>query len=116
MLYLLGKGGFSEVHKVSWSAPNSLSPSLPFSLPPSPPSLPLSLSPSLPLSLSPSFPLSLLAFLPPFLPPRNFMKLLHQWINHSLQGYDLKEHRYVACKIHQLNKEWKEDKKANYIK
>ena len=33
-----------------------------------------------------------------------------------LQGYDLKDHRDVACKIHQLSKEWKEDKKANYIK
>ena len=33
-----------------------------------------------------------------------------------LQGFDLKEQRYVACKIHQLNREWKEDKKANYIK
>ena len=32
------------------------------------------------------------------------------------QGFDLKEQRYVACKIHQLNREWKEDKKANYIK
>lgn len=33
-----------------------------------------------------------------------------------LQGFDLKEQRYVACKIHQLNKDWKDDKKANYIK
>ena len=32
------------------------------------------------------------------------------------QGFDLKEQRYVACKIHQLNREWKDDKKANYIK
>ena len=32
------------------------------------------------------------------------------------KGFDLKEQRYVACKIHQLNKEWKDDKKANYIK
>ncbi|XP_071495579.1 serine/threonine-protein kinase tousled-like 2 isoform X1 [Diadema antillarum] len=32
------------------------------------------------------------------------------------KGYDLREHRDVACKIHQLSKEWKEDKKANYIK
>lgn len=32
------------------------------------------------------------------------------------KGYDLVEHRYVACKIHQLSNEWKEDKKANYIK
>ena len=33
-----------------------------------------------------------------------------------LQGFDTKEQRYVACKIHQLNKDWKDDKKANYIK
>ncbi|KAK2173040.1 hypothetical protein NP493_908g00022 [Ridgeia piscesae] len=32
------------------------------------------------------------------------------------KGFDLQEQRYVACKIHQLNKEWKDDKKANYIK
>ena len=32
------------------------------------------------------------------------------------QAVDLKELKYVACKIHQLNKEWKDDKKANYIK
>jgi hypothetical protein len=32
------------------------------------------------------------------------------------QAFDLKEQRYVACKVHQLNKDWKEDKKANYIK
>ncbi|CAG5089168.1 Similar to tlk2: Serine/threonine-protein kinase tousled-like 2 (Danio rerio) [Cotesia congregata] len=31
-------------------------------------------------------------------------------------AFDLKEQRYVACKVHQLNKDWKEDKKANYIK
>ena len=32
------------------------------------------------------------------------------------KGFDLREQRYVACKIHQLNKDWKDDKKANYIK
>ncbi|CAH3189946.1 unnamed protein product, partial [Porites lobata] len=32
------------------------------------------------------------------------------------KGYDLLEHRYVACKIHQLSNDWKEDRKANYIK
>lgn len=32
------------------------------------------------------------------------------------QAFDVKEQRYVACKIHQLNTDWKEDKKANYIK
>lgn len=30
--------------------------------------------------------------------------------------FDLQEQRYVACKVHQLNKDWKDDKKANYIK
>ncbi|CAF1643244.1 unnamed protein product, partial [Didymodactylos carnosus] len=32
------------------------------------------------------------------------------------RAFDLKEQRYVACKIHQLNKEWKDEKKVNYIK
>jgi len=32
------------------------------------------------------------------------------------QAFDMKEQRYVACKIHQLSKDWKDDKKANYIK
>ncbi|XP_028418083.1 serine/threonine-protein kinase tousled-like 2 [Dendronephthya gigantea] len=32
------------------------------------------------------------------------------------KGFDLKEQRYVACKIHQLNNDWKEDKKTNYIR
>ncbi len=32
------------------------------------------------------------------------------------RAFDLHEQRYVACKIHQLNKEWKEEKKANFIK
>ena len=32
------------------------------------------------------------------------------------KGFDMREQRYVACKIHQLNKDWKDDKKANYIK
>lgn len=32
------------------------------------------------------------------------------------KGFDMKELRYVACKIHQLNKDWKDEKKANYIK
>ncbi|RWS26194.1 serine/threonine-protein kinase tousled-like 1, partial [Leptotrombidium deliense] len=32
------------------------------------------------------------------------------------KAFDLKDQRYVACKIHQLNKDWKDDKKANYIK
>ncbi|XP_047512397.1 serine/threonine-protein kinase tousled-like 2 isoform X4 [Pieris napi] len=32
------------------------------------------------------------------------------------KAFDLREQRYTACKVHQLNKDWKEDKKANYIK
>ncbi|EDV27194.1 uncharacterized protein TRIADDRAFT_23353 [Trichoplax adhaerens] len=32
------------------------------------------------------------------------------------KAMDLRELRHVACKIHQLNRDWKEDKKANYIK
>lgn len=32
------------------------------------------------------------------------------------RAFDLDENRYVACKIHHVNKEWKEDKKANYVK
>jgi len=32
------------------------------------------------------------------------------------RAFDLDENRYVACKIHQVNKDWKEDKKANYVK
>lgn len=32
------------------------------------------------------------------------------------RAFDLHEQRYVACKIHQLNKEWKDEKKVNYIK
>ncbi len=33
-----------------------------------------------------------------------------------VQAFDLQEYTYVACKIHQLNTDWREDKKANYIK
>ncbi|GMR42433.1 hypothetical protein PMAYCL1PPCAC_12628, partial [Pristionchus mayeri] len=32
------------------------------------------------------------------------------------KAFDLEENRYVACKIHHVNKEWKEEKKANYVK
>ena len=32
------------------------------------------------------------------------------------QAFDLREQRNVACKIHQLNKEWKEEKKANFLR
>jgi tousled-like kinase len=37
-------------------------------------------------------------------------------LNFCLKAFCLKEQRYVAVKVHQLNKEWKEEKKANYIK
>lgn len=32
------------------------------------------------------------------------------------KAYDFLEQRYVACKIHQLNPSWSEEKKGNYIK
>jgi len=32
------------------------------------------------------------------------------------KGFDLKEQKYVACKLHQLNSDWADNKKANYIK
>lgn len=32
------------------------------------------------------------------------------------RAFDLDENKYVACKIHHVNREWKEDKKANYVK
>ncbi|UJR07708.1 hypothetical protein I4U23_011993 [Adineta vaga] len=32
------------------------------------------------------------------------------------RAFDLENQCYVACKIHQLNKEWKDEKKVNYIK
>lgn len=54
-------------------------------------------------------------------------KLLHQrYLMMSLLGkggfsevwkaFDLEENRYVACKIHHVNKDWKEEKKATYVK
>ena len=63
LLSLIGKGGFSEVHKVD------------------------------------IFKINL------------YLKLFD-----LLKAFCLKEQRYVAVKVHQLNKEWKEEKKANYIK
>lgn len=32
------------------------------------------------------------------------------------KAFDLEKQRYVACKIHQLNKDWKQEKKDNYVK
>ena len=34
----------------------------------------------------------------------------------DLQAFDLFEQRYAAVKIHQLNKNWREEKKENYHK
>ena len=83
LLNLLGKGGFSEVHKVGHTEHLFYS-----------------------------------AFL--FINWFCFVFLLRPFfwmLSLSIfQGFDLKEQRYVACKIHQLNREWKDDKKANYIK
>lgn len=36
--------------------------------------------------------------------------------NSFLQGFDLKEQRYVAVKIHHLNREWNEQKKLDYAR
>lgn len=33
-----------------------------------------------------------------------------------LQAFDLIEQRYAAVKVHQLNKNWREEKKENYHK
>ena len=32
------------------------------------------------------------------------------------KAFDLREQQFVACKIHHCNKEWREEKKQNYIK
>ena len=32
------------------------------------------------------------------------------------KAFDQREFRYVACKVHQLSREWKEERKANYLK
>ncbi|CAJ0579562.1 unnamed protein product, partial [Mesorhabditis spiculigera] len=32
------------------------------------------------------------------------------------KAFDLEDNCYVACKVHHVNKEWKEEKKANYVK
>jgi tousled-like kinase len=76
LLMLLGKGGFSEVHK--------------------------------------AFDLKVLFF--PFQSIqirsiRGRRIIISKW-----QFVRFQEQRYVACKVHQLNKDWKDDKKANYIK
>lgn len=63
----------------------------------------------------------------PSLPRFNHNPLLHKrylllsllgkgGFSEVYRGFDLQELRLVACKIHQLANEWKEDKKANYIK
>ena len=33
-----------------------------------------------------------------------------------MQGFDLEEQRYVAVKIHHLNREWNEQKKLDYAR
>lgn len=35
---------------------------------------------------------------------------------YAVQAFDLIEQRYAAVKIHQLNKNWREEKKENYHK
>jgi len=82
LLMLLGKGGFSEVHKVTKH-----------------------------------FRLLLLSTILIYVSIEIFYLLAFIYVVlFFVQAFDLKEQRYVACKVHQLNKDWKEDKKANYIK
>lgn len=45
-----------------------------------------------------------------------FLSILVDVAFSLLQAFDLTEQRYVAIKIHQLNKNWKEEKKQNYHK
>lgn len=46
-----------------------------------------------------------------------FEKETDHLTHHSaLQAFDLIEQRYAAVKIHQLNKNWREEKKENYHK
>lgn len=37
-------------------------------------------------------------------------------LSFHVQAFDLFEQRYAAVKIHQLNKNWREEKKENYHK
>lgn len=32
------------------------------------------------------------------------------------KAFDLEEMHYVACKIHHVNMDWKDERKANYVK
>lgn len=32
------------------------------------------------------------------------------------RAFDLEDQRYVACKVHHVNKDWREEKKANYVR
>ena len=84
---LLGKGGFSEVHKVRILRRLKLN------------------------MMEGALSLPLVRFI-----NTKFNNNLFGLFNVFAQGFDTKEQRYVACKIHQLNKDWKDDKKANYIK
>lgn len=46
----------------------------------------------------------------------DFVFLPHFLIAEVHKAFDLEKQRYVACKIHQLNKDWKQEKKDNYVK
>ena len=43
---------------------------------------------------------------------------IQNWINEylSLNVKHLNEHKYVACKIHQLNSHWTDERKKSYTK
>nr|XP_032807315.1 serine/threonine-protein kinase tousled-like 2 isoform X2 [Petromyzon marinus]XP_032807316.1 serine/threonine-protein kinase tousled-like 2 isoform X2 [Petromyzon marinus] len=75
LLHLLGRGGFSEVYKVSTFNSNG------------------------------------------FLQQLNVLKWKEPILFvFNCQAFDLQEQRYVAVKIHQLNKNWRDEKKENYHK
>ena len=39
-------------------------------------------------------------------------KLEYRNFSEVWRAFDLEENRYVACKIHHVNKDWKEEKKV----
>ena len=120
LLHLLGRGGFSEVYKVHgcvlWACLQPVAISVPSWF---------HLGSILVLKASQSS--------EPRWPPAesgpgssSFFLCLYSWslswflksviFLGDLQAFDLFEQRYAAVKIHQLNKNWREEKKENYHK
>lgn len=42
----------------------------------------------------------------------DFVVYIYLFYSEVWRAFDLDENKYVACKIHHVNKEWKEDKKV----